>query len=309
MRIAIRAVAGAGKTSTMTLSIASAINFGIPMDQILSLTFARDAADNFADRLKGIGIQAGKGINGTDRVLTNTFHGMIKSLLESVIPLQLKGTKVNTELKMKQLYVSEDEPDPYFDQDGSGNFVKIDGLPADIANEGVYGTNLIERLGENAFRQVNDPQQDPVCVRIFEDLVHKENGRLGQRRDAKARIRILMSQIQMWKSAGLSSRNVLDILAEQSKQREIDETEAMAAKLYGPYQRQLQNHGIVEQGDHFIMMLNILNRYPELAEKWLHEKFKFILIDEAQDLNGVMLKILDHLVGPNTHVAFVGDPE
>ena len=309
MRIAIRAVAGAGKTSTMTLSIASAIYLGIPMDQILSLTFARDAADNFADRLKGIGIQAGKGINGTDRVLTNTFHGMIKSLLESVIPLQLKGTKVNTELKMKQLYVSEDEPDPYFDHDGSGNFVKIDGLPADIANEGVYGTNLIERVGEDNFRQVNDPQQDPVCVRIFEDLVHKENGRRGQKRDVKARIRILMSQIQMWKSAGLSSRNVLDILAEQGKRREIDETEAMAARLYGPYQRQLQNHRIVEQGDHFIMMLNILNRYPELAEKWLHEKFKFILIDEAQDLNGVMLKILDHLVGPNTHVAFVGDPD
>ena len=83
----------------------------------------------------------------------------------------------------------------------------------------------------------------------------------------------------------------------------------MIKQIYLDYQKRLLDHNLVDFNDLIILTLELLDKFPDVANKWKHF-FKYILVDEFQDTNLKQFKILLHLINPDkNNILIVGDPD
>ncbi len=90
----------------------------------------------------------------------------------------------------------------------------------------------------------------------------------------------------------------------------LDEAAAQAelARAYATYQELLLEHSLVDHGDQVAEAVRLLRERPAVRME-LRRRFRYVVVDEAQDANPQQLMLVRHLVGASGNVMFVGDDD
>lgn len=79
-------------------------------------------------------------------------------------------------------------------------------------------------------------------------------------------------------------------------------------KIYAGYEDYLKRSRLLDFEDMMLMTESLFLRRPEVLDIW-REKFKFIMIDEFQDINPLQYKLIRQLAEPENNLFIVGDDD
>ncbi len=90
----------------------------------------------------------------------------------------------------------------------------------------------------------------------------------------------------------------------------LDEAAAQAelARAYTAYQRLLLDRSLVDHGDQVAEAVRLLDERPSVRQA-LRRRFRFVVVDEAQDANPQQMRLVRQLAGADGNVMFVGDDD
>lgn len=78
--------------------------------------------------------------------------------------------------------------------------------------------------------------------------------------------------------------------------------------VYHYYQDKLHFYNAVDFDDILFLTVKLFNAHPEIAEKYSH-RFKYIMIDEYQDTNGLQFDFVQGLTSTHNNICVVGDDD
>jgi DNA helicase II / ATP-dependent DNA helicase PcrA len=84
--------------------------------------------------------------------------------------------------------------------------------------------------------------------------------------------------------------------------------ESNIAAIYAEYQSILKNQNMMDFDDLLFFTTKLLNENPQVLEQY-QQKFKYILIDEYQDINALQFKWFKLLADGNSNICAVGDDD
>jgi len=87
-----------------------------------------------------------------------------------------------------------------------------------------------------------------------------------------------------------------------------DDWEHVVARCYDRYQSDLRNMNCVDFDDLLLLPVLCLEKHAEIGAKY-RRRFRYLLVDEYQDTNGVQYRFLRLLVGPERNLCVVGDDD
>ena len=90
--------------------------------------------------------------------------------------------------------------------------------------------------------------------------------------------------------------------------RELACRQAELASAYGRYQALLGQAGAIDFGDQVSLALRLLRESPS-ARRELQARFRFVLVDEFQDVNQAQVELVALLAEPHRNVTVVGDDD
>lgn len=110
--------------------------------------------------------------------------------------------------------------------------------------------------------------------------------------------------------AGAALADVEDEVARDALEGLVDEARANAelARAYAAYQELLIERALVDHGDQVAQAVRLLDERP-LVRQALRRRFRYVVVDEAQDANPQQMQLVRQLVGPRGNVMFVGDDD
>ena len=79
-------------------------------------------------------------------------------------------------------------------------------------------------------------------------------------------------------------------------------------RLYALYQKRCESYGLVDFGELLMRASELLHRHPELLARY-RERFRWLLVDEFQDTNGIQYNWLKQLCGKTGLPFAVGDDD
>jgi len=80
----------------------------------------------------------------------------------------------------------------------------------------------------------------------------------------------------------------------------------LALPLIKEYKNYCTNRSFLDFDDLIILAIKLLNEHTDVKERY-QNKFKYIMVDEFQDVNSLQVKLLDLLISPETQLFCVGD--
>ena len=111
----------------------------------------------------------------------------------------------------------------------------------------------------------------------------------------------VLDYIANCKCAGVSCEQALKIANPYT-------SEHIKAQVYGYYENRLHAMYALDFDDLLLVTRRIMKMYPEIRAKW-QKKFDYIHVDEFQDVDKVQYDIIKFMVGENTRLCVVGDPD
>lgn len=85
-------------------------------------------------------------------------------------------------------------------------------------------------------------------------------------------------------------------------------SEAVFKKLYQGYEKRMRDAGLLDFDDMLVMCHELFAQRKDILEAW-QNKFRYILIDEFQDINRVQYEIVKMLALPENNLFIVGDDD
>jgi DNA helicase II / ATP-dependent DNA helicase PcrA len=79
------------------------------------------------------------------------------------------------------------------------------------------------------------------------------------------------------------------------------------AVAYTHYQSLLAQHGLIDHGDQVWLALKLLRERADVRDA-VSREYRYLLVDEFQDVNPAQLELVKALTGPRRNVCVVGDP-
>jgi len=79
-------------------------------------------------------------------------------------------------------------------------------------------------------------------------------------------------------------------------------------KIYREYEEAKQRMRKIDFEDMLVMTLKLFRDYPEVLKKW-QQKYKYILVDEFQDINHAQYEVIRLLAKPENNLFVVGDDD
>lgn len=114
----------------------------------------------------------------------------------------------------------------------------------------------------------------------------------------------IMSKIGRLKNAGIS--------AEEFKDTEYfdpeDAYDEACEFVYHFYQDKLHFYNAVDFDDILFLVVKLFRARPDIAEKY-SERYKYIMIDEYQDTNGLQFEMVQGLTSKHSNICVVGDDD
>lgn len=84
--------------------------------------------------------------------------------------------------------------------------------------------------------------------------------------------------------------------------------EEIFQKIYGEYERRRKTRRKLDFDDMLVMTKELFVQCPDILARW-QKRFKYILIDEAQDINQVQYDVVRMLACPENNLFIVGDDD
>lgn len=85
-------------------------------------------------------------------------------------------------------------------------------------------------------------------------------------------------------------------------------SESYFKKIYEMYNEKLIRSNLIDFDDMLVMCYELLTKRPDILKLW-QDKYKFILIDEFQDISKVQYEIIKLLAMPENNIFIVGDDD
>lgn len=79
-------------------------------------------------------------------------------------------------------------------------------------------------------------------------------------------------------------------------------------RFFKAYEKAKQDHGKIDFDDMLTMTHKLLTDKPAVLEKW-RKRFRYFLVDEAQDMNTIQYEIIRLIAAPDNNLFFVGDDD
>lgn len=195
----------------------------------------------------------------------------------------------------------------------------------------------LEHISDKSYKTINKEEQFEMagrhCVKTFEAMTHDSTlFGLAMERIVMGRITDKLSQIaslkydeefktygekikdflrtvtrvqSMVKSQGITPNNLLKKSAKHQHER-VRVFYDLAIPVMNGYREYCINKSYLDFDDLIIRAIQSLEQNPEL-KKVYQERFKYILVDEFQDVNSLQVKLLELLLTPDTQLFCVGD--
>jgi ATP-dependent DNA helicase Rep len=93
-----------------------------------------------------------------------------------------------------------------------------------------------------------------------------------------SQVSAVQRQISAWKNAMVDAEQAFAIA-------DGDALKAMAAGLYGEYQRHLKSYNAVDFDDLIFLPVRLFAQHPDILDAW-QNRIRYLLVDEYQDTNG-----------------------
>ena len=132
-------------------------------------------------------------------------------------------------------------------------------------------------------------------IRLIKQLLEAEN--IDHK---KSPGRVVLSVISRWKDRGLLPDDVRGETGQLANGK--------LPKLYAQYQERLQTLNACDFGDLMLHHLTLLKNNPDILAR-MHERFRYILVDEYQDTNVVQYLWLRLLAQEHKNICCVGDED
>ncbi|MEJ2553245.1 MAG: DNA helicase Rep [Gammaproteobacteria bacterium] len=129
---------------------------------------------------------------------------------------------------------------------------------------------------------------------LIRDLLRREFSDDGQ-------VGAVQRQISAWKNAMVDAEQAFTLAAG-------DAARAMAAGLYGQYQRHLKSYNAVDFDDLIFLPARLLGEQPAILDAW-QNRIRYLLVDEYQDTNSGQYQLLRILTGARGALTAVGDDD
>ncbi|MBW3552612.1 MAG: UvrD-helicase domain-containing protein [Gemmatimonadetes bacterium] len=119
----------------------------------------------------------------------------------------------------------------------------------------------------------------------------------------------VLRRISDWKTRGVTpERADREVAAEAMKGNRTDEYDLLSAQAYGRYEEVLRACGAVDFDDLLLLPVRLLEEDEE-TRRAVWKRWRYIMIDEYQDTNGVQLDMARHLAGARRNLCVVGDDD
>jgi DNA helicase IV len=118
-------------------------------------------------------------------------------------------------------------------------------------------------------------------------------------------LRMVMRLQSMIKAEDVGIEKLLNESAKNEHER-VRVFYELAAPLIKEYNKYCTNKSYVDFDDLILLAIKLLNEHSEVRELY-RNKFRFIMVDEFQDVNGLQVKLLDLLLQAETQLFCVGD--
>ncbi|RCW49215.1 MULTISPECIES: DNA helicase PcrA [unclassified Halanaerobium] len=82
----------------------------------------------------------------------------------------------------------------------------------------------------------------------------------------------------------------------------------LSADIYKEYQKRLKNNNAVDFDDLIMLTVKLFENYPAVLE-YYQQRFKYILVDEYQDVNTAQYELVKLLSDKYKNICVVGDPD
>jgi DNA helicase II / ATP-dependent DNA helicase PcrA len=114
----------------------------------------------------------------------------------------------------------------------------------------------------------------------------------------------IMSKIGLLKNNGISPTE----FANTAFYDPADPYDQATEYIYRYYQDKLHFYNAVDFDDILFLTVQIFDENPEIATKY-SQQFKYIMIDEYQDTNGLQFRLVKHLTSTHSNICVVGDDD
>jgi DNA helicase II / ATP-dependent DNA helicase PcrA len=154
-----------------------------------------------------------------------------------------------------------------------------------------------------------------LCVRILrqdiERLGYKSNFAIYDEGDQLGVIRKIIARISA-KNEKLDPNLAKNLISRAKnahwKIKEPEGESSLPAAVFHRYQEELKTANAVDFDDLLILTVRLFENHPDVAEKW-QTRFRYVMVDEFQDTNGLQLELVRYLGGNHHNVCVVGDDD
>ncbi|HQY61068.1 MAG: UvrD-helicase domain-containing protein [Myxococcales bacterium] len=137
------------------------------------------------------------------------------------------------------------------------------------------------------------------CLSTVKDILSRSSRERGY--DAPA----ILTRISNAKNAFISPEQLRDRVEAASVE---DEYDAITASVYPRYQAALRGFRAFDFDDLVCEVARMFREKPDVLEKY-RAQYRYLLVDEYQDTNGVQLALLRLLAGDHQNICVVGDDD
>ena len=139
-------------------------------------------------------------------------------------------------------------------------------------------------LGLDRYRPLGDPTR---FLGALVDLFHR-----AKDEDVSA------EQLQAFVEGGAAADVDAEVLASR---REL-------ANAFRAYTHLMEERGLIDHGDQIVLSLRLLRDHSALRDE-IARRYRYVLVDEFQDMNSSQLEVIRHLAADTGNVTAVGDPD
>ncbi len=154
------------------------------------------------------------------------------------------------------------------------------------------------RLGFTSSFSIYDTDDSKRTVRrVMESL------KLDTKKSSGLSVAGVMHEIDQAKNKGLSPKDLQNIEVPFFQPNSV-----AARKVYPRYQESLRRANAMDFGDLLLLAVELLRHHPEVLARF-QDKFRYVMVDEFQDTNGIQYELLRLLVKQHENLAVVGDDD
>ena len=158
-----------------------------------------------------------------------------------------------------------------------------------------------ERLGLPRRFAIYDTRDQLGALKTATSEIHIDDDRFDLQRVLRA--------ISDWKTRGVSPEAASrEVAAEVARGDRSDDYAVLSAQAYGKYEDVLRACGAVDFDDLLLLPVRLLEESEE-TRRAVWRRWRYVMIDEYQDTNGVQLDMARHLSGARRNLCVVGDDD